>query len=94
MTTGTTGAGRWDSGVEVVVEGEAVRVTDATTLQVLADAWFAKYGDDWRFAVHDATFVELSRSGAATAGGALVHRVVPTKVIAFGGEHGQTTYRC
>ena len=93
VTTGTTGAGGWDSGKEVVVEGSAVRVTDAEQLQALADAWFAKYGEDWRFEVRGAEFVELSDSGAGTAGGAWVYRVTPAKVIAFGGEHGQTTYR-
>ena len=32
VTTGTTGANGWDSGKDVVVEGTAVRVTDATEL--------------------------------------------------------------
>src|ERR687886_662061 len=35
VTTGTTGAGGWDSGEEVVLEGTAVRVTDPVTLQAL-----------------------------------------------------------
>jgi hypothetical protein len=73
-----------------------VRVTDPGQLQVLADAWFAKYGDDWHFAVRDgesgAEFVELSHSGGATEGGARVYRVAPEKVLAFGGDHGQTRY--
>ncbi len=93
VTTGSTGAGRWDSGEDLVVEGTAVRVTDGAALQVLADAWFAKYGDDWHFDVQGGKFVEVSSSGGSTEGGAFVYRVAPTKVIAFGGEHGQTTYR-
>jgi general stress protein 26 len=93
VTTGTTGAGGWDSGREVVVEGVATRVTGAEQLQGLADAWFAKYGDDWSFAVRGDEFVEVSQSGGSTAGGARVYRVEPTKVIAFGGTHGQTRYR-
>jgi general stress protein 26 len=93
VATGTTGAGGWDSGREVVLEGTAVRVTDGDALQVLADAWSAKYGDDWRFAVRGEEFVELSRSGGATGGGARVYRVAPAKVLAFGGGHGQTRYR-
>ena len=48
MTTGSTGAQGWGTGKDVVVEGTAVRVTDAETLQTLADAWSAKYGDDWQ----------------------------------------------
>ncbi len=93
VTAGTTGAGGWDSGTEVVVEGTAVRVTDPAALRALAGAWFAKYGDDWRFAVRDQEFVETSSSGGSTGGGARVYRVAPAKVILFGGAHGQTTYR-
>jgi general stress protein 26 len=93
VTTGTTGANGWDSGKDLVVEGAALRVTDGAALQALADAWFAKYGEDWRFEVRGAEFVELSNSGGGTEGGAWVYRVAPTKVIAFGDAHGQTTYR-
>ena len=93
VTAGTTGAQGWDSGREVVVEGTAVRVTDREELQGLADAWFAKYGEDWHFAVRGEEFVELSRSGGGGEGGARVYRVTPAKVLAFGGGHGQTRYR-
>jgi general stress protein 26 len=93
VTTGSTGANGWDSGKDVVVEGTAVRVTDAVALRGLAAAWFAKYGDDWRWEVRGQEFVELSDSGGSTEGGAWVYRVPPTKVIAFGDAHGQTTYR-
>ena len=93
VTTGSTGAEGWDSGKDVVVEGTAVRVTDAQDLHALAAAWFAKYGEDWQFEVRGTEFVELSDSGGSTTGGAWVYRVAPTKVIAFGGAHGQTTYR-
>ena len=93
VTTGTTGANGWDSGREVVVEGTAQRVTDAEALRALADAWSAKYGNDWSFEVRGDEFVELSHSGGSTEGGAWVYRVNPVKVIAFGSPHGQTTYR-
>ncbi len=93
VTTGSTGAQGWNSGKDVVVEGTAVRVTDAEALQALADAWAAKYADDWRFAVRGEEFVELSHSGGSTEGGAWVYRVEPAKVMVFGGDHGQTTYR-
>ena len=93
VTTGSTGAQGWASGKDVVVEGTAVRVTDAETLQTLADAWAAKYADDWRYAVRGEEFVELSQSGGSTAGGAWVYRVEPAKVMVFGDDHGQTTYR-
>jgi len=93
VTTGSTGANGWDSGRDVVVEGTAVRVRDAETLQTLAAAWFAKYGDDWKFEVRGEEFVELSESGGSTEGGAWVYWVQPAKVITFGDAHGQTTYR-
>ena len=93
VTTGSTGANGWNSGKDVVVEGAAVRVTDREALQALADAWFAKYGADWRYEVRGEEFLEVSRSGAPTEGGAWVYRVSPAKVIAFGDPHGQTTYR-
>jgi nitroimidazol reductase NimA-like FMN-containing flavoprotein (pyridoxamine 5'-phosphate oxidase superfamily) len=93
VTTGGTGANGWDTGKDVVVEGTAVPVTDGEALQALADAWFAKYGEDWRFQVRGQEFVELSDSGGSATGGARVYRVATAKVIAFGDAHGQTTYR-
>ena len=93
VTTGSTGAHGWDSGTDVVLEGTAVRVTDADELQRLADAWFAKYGDDWKYEVRGQEFVELSDSGGSSGGGAWVYRVPPAKVLAFGDAHGQTAYR-
>ncbi len=93
VTTGRTGANGWDSGKDLVIEGTAVRVTEARALQTLADAWLAKYGGDWRFEVRGGEFVELSDSGGSSEGGAWVYRVAPAKVIAFGDGHGQTTYR-
>ena len=93
VTTGSTGAHGWDSGEDLVVEGRAERVTDPESLQALAAAWYAKYGEDWHFEVRDQEFVEVSDSGGSTEGGAWVYRVTPAKVIAFGGGHGQTTYR-
>jgi nitroimidazol reductase NimA-like FMN-containing flavoprotein (pyridoxamine 5'-phosphate oxidase superfamily) len=93
VTTGSTGAQGWNSGKDVVVEGTAVRVTDAGTLQTLADTWAAKYAPDWRFEVRGQEFVELSHSGGSSEGGAWVYRVEPAKVMVFGDDHGQTTYR-
>src|SRR6478672_12550974 len=64
VTTGSTGAQGWGTGKDVVVEGTAARVTNAETLLTLADAWLAKYGDDWHYAVRGQEFVEVSRFGA------------------------------
>ena len=93
VATGSMGAHGWDSGKDVVVEGTAVRVTGSQALQALADAWYAKYGEDWKYEVRGQEFVELSHSGGGTTGGARVYRVAPAKVIAFGDAHGQTRYR-
>jgi nitroimidazol reductase NimA-like FMN-containing flavoprotein (pyridoxamine 5'-phosphate oxidase superfamily) len=93
VTTGSTGVNGWDTGKDVVVEGTATRITDSEALQALADAWYAKYGEDWKFDVRDQELVELSDSGGSTGGGAWAYRVTATKVIAFGDAHGQTTYR-
>src|SRR5215207_6209960 len=42
VTAGSTGADGWNVGKDVVLEGTAVRVTDADVLHALAAAWFAK----------------------------------------------------
>jgi PPOX class probable F420-dependent enzyme len=84
----TTGNNTWARGVDIVVEGTAVRIADEEQLQRLADAWEAKYGSVWHFDVGDGMFRH------ADGGGAAVFRVEPTKVLAFAKDpHGQTTYR-
>jgi general stress protein 26 len=83
----TTGNNAWARGLDVVVEGTAVRVTDHDELQRLADAYEAKYGSVWHFDVGDGVF-------GAGEDAAAVFRIVPSKVLAFAKEpHGQTTYR-
>ena len=83
----TTGSNTWDRGLDVVVEGAAVRVTDREALQRLADAYEAKYGSVRHFDVGDGVFGH----GEDTAA---VFRIVPTKVLAFAKEpHAQTSYR-
>jgi hypothetical protein len=83
----TTGNNTWARGLDVVVEGIAVRVVDPGDLQRLANAYEAKYGSDWHFDVGDGVF--LTGHDAAA-----VFRIEPTKVLAFAKEpHAQTTYR-
>jgi general stress protein 26 len=84
----TTGNNTWAQGLDVVVEGRAVRVTDRDALQELADAIEAKYGSDWHFDVGDLTFVHGEEGIAA------VFRIEPAKVLAFAKDpHAQTAYR-
>ena len=45
----TTGNNTWAEGLDVVVEGTVVRVTDRDELQRLADAYEAKYGSRLAF---------------------------------------------
>jgi hypothetical protein len=85
LTTGTNALG---DGLDLVVEGDAVRVTDDGSLRRIADAFVAKYGTDWRFEVRDGAF-----HGAG--GEALVFGVAPSTVFGFGkgGTFSQTRWR-
>ncbi len=93
----TTGSNRFTSGLDVVVEGTAVRVTDESVLVRLARLWESKL--NWPFDVADGAFRERSSEIAGaefdTRGTAYVFAVVPSKVLAFGkGEpFSQTRYR-
>jgi nitroimidazol reductase NimA-like FMN-containing flavoprotein (pyridoxamine 5'-phosphate oxidase superfamily) len=83
----TTGNNQWKSGLDVVVEGTARRITDEARLRQLAAAWESKYGGDWRFEVANGAFQH-------GAGEALVFEVAPVKVLAFAkGAFAQTRYR-
>ena len=82
----TTGTNDQRSGLDVVVEGEAVRVTDDARLQELAALWKSKL--DWDFAVADGEFHQDD------SGHAHVFGVRPAKVLAFGkSPYSQTRYR-
>ena len=83
----TTGANTWNDGLDVVVEGPAVRVTGHDALLALADAYREKYGNDWDFHADDQVFDPDGNR-------AHVFRVAPTKVIAFAkSPHGQTRFK-
>jgi nitroimidazol reductase NimA-like FMN-containing flavoprotein (pyridoxamine 5'-phosphate oxidase superfamily) len=83
----TTGCNQWDRGLDVVVEGDAVEVTDDGTLQRLADAWRTKWDGRWEFQVRDGAFHH-------DVGTALVFSVAPSKVLAFGkGTFTHTRHR-
>jgi hypothetical protein len=84
----TTGVNTWAAGTDIVLEGTAVRVTDPATLQAIADAYVAKYGDDWVFEV------EADGFKSEEGGPAAVFRVDPAKAMVFAkAPHGQTTIR-
>ncbi len=73
----TTGQNTLNDGLDLVIEGEAVRVTDETTLQRAADLYGSKY-QDWNFEVRDGTL------HTADGGDALLFEVRPAKGFGFG----------
>lgn len=84
----TTGVDTWAAGMDVIVTGDAERITDQRLLQATADAYETKYGAVWHFDVGDGVFTH-------DAGEAWVFQVVPTTVHAYakGDPGGQTRFR-
>ncbi|HEY6550491.1 MAG TPA: pyridoxamine 5'-phosphate oxidase family protein [Solirubrobacterales bacterium] len=83
----TTGCNLLNEGLDVVIEGEAERVSDDTKLARIADAYESKYGRTWHFEVGDGVFHH-------EGGEALVFEVAPTTAFGFGkGEYSQTRWR-
>jgi general stress protein 26 len=84
----TTGCNQWDRGLDVVVEGDAVRVTDADVLKRLAEVWATKWDGRWQLAVRDGCF---------QSGDVMSHAfsVSPTKIFAYGkgAPFSQTRHR-
>lgn len=82
----TTGCNAFRQGFDVVVEGEARRVSDEDALRRAADAFAAKY--DWHFEVRDGAFHEVRGPDPTTepdeGGRAIVFEVRPTKVFGYG----------
>lgn len=67
-----------EEGLDLVVEGDAVRVIDSAELQHAADLYEAKYGSGWHYDVRDGAFVGAEENVA------LVFKVVPATVFGFG----------
>jgi len=83
----TTGNNAWKAGLDIVIEGDARRITDDALLTELAHVWEAKYDGDWHFDVANGAF-------QGQGGEALVFGVVPAKILAFAkGDFAQTRYR-
>jgi general stress protein 26 len=83
-----TGCARWDEGLDVVAEGDAVQVTDEALLTRLAQAWARKWDGQWQFQVRDGRFEHQG-------GSVPVFAVRPAKVLAFakGEQSAQTRHR-
>ncbi|HEY1635972.1 MAG TPA: pyridoxamine 5'-phosphate oxidase family protein [Acidimicrobiales bacterium] len=83
-----TGCNRWNEGLDVVVEGDAVPVTDDELLRRLAHAWTTKWDGRWRYEARSGAFHHQG------GGPALVFSVTPTKILAFGkGSFTHTRHR-
>jgi hypothetical protein len=67
-----------EEGLDLVVEGDALRVTDAALLRRVADQYEAKYGSDWHYDVRDGMIVGLRDNVA------LVFVVAPATAFGFG----------
>jgi len=82
-----TGCNALKEGVDLVVEGDAVKVGDDDKLQRIAEAYVSKYGDDWRFDVRDGAFHH-------GPGEAWVFEVAPATAYGFGkGDYTHTRWR-
>jgi len=83
LTTGSNTLNQ--EGLDLVVEGAAVRVNDGVKLQRVADRYESKYGSHWRYIVRDNALYhahEAERGAAAEA--AVVYEVAPTTAFGFG----------
>jgi nitroimidazol reductase NimA-like FMN-containing flavoprotein (pyridoxamine 5'-phosphate oxidase superfamily) len=92
----TTGRPTWEATVDVVLEGQAVRVVDDDRLVQINDAYEAKYGPEWRYEVRDAAFHHAGGSVRDDDPGAvLVFEIAPAKVLTFerGDRFSQTRWR-
>ena len=85
----TTGCNTLSDGLDLVVEGEAVRIIDESRLQRVADSYSSKYDSPFRFTVRDRVFLN------SDGGEALVYEVVPVTVFGFGrgATFSQTRWR-
>jgi uncharacterized pyridoxamine 5'-phosphate oxidase family protein len=86
----TTGCNRWDGGLDVVVEGEAVQVTDDAVLSRVAGAFAPKWDGRWQWTARGGCF-----RGPDGGGEAMVFSVTPVTVYAYakGDLFGATTHR-
>ena len=83
----TTGRNSWDRGLDVVLEGAALRVSDDALLKRLSRAWTAKWDGRWRYEVRDGYF---HQDGVEPV---IVFSVKPSRIMAFAkGDFSVTRY--
>ena len=67
-----------EDGLDLVLEGDAIRVTDTAALKRIADRYKQKYGPEWHFDVENQAFTGQEGNVA------LVFAVAPTTAFGFG----------
>jgi hypothetical protein len=83
----TTGCTTWEEGLDVVVEGDAVQVTDDEVLERVASVWATKWGgESWNYQVRDGYFYLYNSRSA-------VFSVKPRKVFATVKGRSQTRHQ-
>lgn len=82
----TTGCNQWNEGLDVVVEGDAVRITDQDALERLASVWATKWDGRWKYLVRDGCFYHYDEH-EVLPDAIFVFSVNPTKVFAFAKGH-------
>jgi nitroimidazol reductase NimA-like FMN-containing flavoprotein (pyridoxamine 5'-phosphate oxidase superfamily) len=88
----TTGCNHWDRGLDVVVEGEAIRISDNDRLRQLAEVWATRWDGTFQFVARDGYFRHAEDEELPPV---LVFSVKPTQVLAFGrgARASHTTHR-
>jgi nitroimidazol reductase NimA-like FMN-containing flavoprotein (pyridoxamine 5'-phosphate oxidase superfamily) len=86
----TTGCNDWEHGLDVVVEGDAVRVTDQEQLERLARAWATRWDGRYQFVARDGGFFLPDGQDIL-----LVYAITPARVFAFtrGPSGGHTRHQ-
>ncbi|MGH2478867.1 MAG: pyridoxamine 5'-phosphate oxidase family protein, partial [Ktedonobacteraceae bacterium] len=95
----TTGCNQIDSfhkkeGLNVVVEGDALRITDQDTLERLASVWATRWEGSWPYQVRNGYFYLYDEDEQRVLTDSnLVFSVKPTRVFAFAIGIGQTRHQ-
>jgi nitroimidazol reductase NimA-like FMN-containing flavoprotein (pyridoxamine 5'-phosphate oxidase superfamily) len=82
----TTGCNQWKEGLDVVVEGDAMRVTSQDTLERLALVWATRWDGRWKYLVREGCFYHYDEH-EVLPDAIFVFKVVPTRVFAFAKGH-------
>jgi general stress protein 26 len=81
----------WEHGLDVMVQGVAAAVTDATVLRLLADLYRSRWDGRWKLEVTDSRVVSIGAPDVDI----VMFEVTPSRARghAKGDPFGQTTYR-